>query len=273
MTLEIPQVVSDIAQRRKTGELVLNAAGRQSALLFEEGNWVGIRSGFGHLTQAQCLALDGVLDLPALDRLWFESEVPQPHISLQPLLRLCQLAESTEWMETTVEAQFAPQTLFEDLTPQTLELTPADIATVEELGSREEWPFEEGAMEGLGAFAQGQVAMKRRDFRAAESFFFEACQHQPKPEYLAARAWSVYCDPFRPGEHESAKRWMEDCLKADGHCHAALYQLGLVANLEGKLEDAERYFASAVGVRPTHLESHQALRAVSLKKNVGNANK
>src|SRR5262245_54127747 len=71
--MELPaaaEVLFEAQRARSTGRLHLVSQGRRAELLLSQGDLVGARVGFGHLTLAQALMQEGVLDAAGLDALW-----------------------------------------------------------------------------------------------------------------------------------------------------------------------------------------------------------
>ncbi|NRD51050.1 J domain-containing protein, partial [Corallococcus exiguus] len=115
-------------------------------------------------------------------------------------------------------------------------------------------------------FRMGEVFFRKRDFFAASEHYERAYGLDPKPLYLAARAWSVYMDPSRKADMPRAKQWMADAVRTDPNCDRAHYQLGVIARVEGDMDRAEKHFREAVRANPKHLEANQELRLIDMRK-------
>ncbi|RKG96806.1 J domain-containing protein, partial [Corallococcus carmarthensis] len=115
-------------------------------------------------------------------------------------------------------------------------------------------------------FRMGEVFFRKRDFIAASEHYERAHALDPKPLYLAARAWAVYMDPSRKADMPRAKQWMADAVRTDPNCDRAHYQLGVIARVEGDMDRAERHFRDAVRSNPKHLEANQELRLIDMRK-------
>jgi len=115
-------------------------------------------------------------------------------------------------------------------------------------------------------FTMGEVFFRKRDFSAAIEQYERAFAIEPRPVYLAARAWAIYMDPQRKADAPMAKQMMTEALNLDPHCDRAHYQLGVIARVEGDMARAERHFREAVRVNPKHLEANQELRLIEMRK-------
>ncbi|RYZ33383.1 MAG: tetratricopeptide repeat protein, partial [Myxococcaceae bacterium] len=115
-------------------------------------------------------------------------------------------------------------------------------------------------------FKMAEVYFRKRDFVAANEHYERAHALDPKPLYLAARAWAVYMDPSRKADMARAKQWMADAVRMDPNCDRAHYQLGVIARVENDMDRAERHFREAVRANPKHLEANQELRLIDMRK-------
>ncbi|MFN0063483.1 MAG: DnaJ domain-containing protein [Myxococcaceae bacterium] len=115
-------------------------------------------------------------------------------------------------------------------------------------------------------YKRGEQAMKKRDFAQAEQMFGRAHDLKPTATYLAAQAWAIYMDPERKQELPKAKTFMQEALRLDSRCDRALYQLGVVARVEGDLDKAERHFRDAVSANAKHVEAAQELRLIEMRR-------
>ncbi|RJS27601.1 molecular chaperone DnaJ [Corallococcus sp. H22C18031201] len=115
-------------------------------------------------------------------------------------------------------------------------------------------------------FKMGEVYFRKRDFAAATDHYERAYAQDPRPVYLAARAWAIYMDPSRKADMPKAKQLMADAVRADPNCDRAHYQLGVIARVEGDMDRAERHFRDAVRSNPKHLEANQELRLIDMRK-------
>ncbi|WIG99522.1 J domain-containing protein [Myxococcus sp. SDU36] len=115
-------------------------------------------------------------------------------------------------------------------------------------------------------YKMGEVFFRKRDFTTASEHYERAHTLDPKPQYLAARAWAIYMDPARKADMAKAKQMMADVVRADPSCDRAHYQLGVIARVEGDMDRAERFFREAVRANPKHLEANQELRLIDMRK-------
>jgi curved DNA-binding protein CbpA len=115
-------------------------------------------------------------------------------------------------------------------------------------------------------FKMGEVFFRKRDFAAAVDHYERAYNAEPRPLYLAARAWAIYMDPQRKADIPKAKQLMTEALKLDPNCDRAHYQLGVIARVENDVDRAERHFREAVRANPKHLEANQELRLIEMRK-------
>ncbi|MFP2912631.1 J domain-containing protein [Pyxidicoccus sp. 3LFB2] len=115
-------------------------------------------------------------------------------------------------------------------------------------------------------YKMGEVFFRKRDFTTASDHYERAHSIDPKPMYLAARAWAIYMDPARKAEMAKAKQMMADAVRADPNCDRAHYQLGVIARVEGDMDRAERHFKEAVRANSKHLEANQELRLIEMRK-------
>ena len=115
-------------------------------------------------------------------------------------------------------------------------------------------------------YKMGEVFFRKRDFTTASDHYDRAYSLDPKPLYLAARAWAIYMDPARKADMAKAKQMMADAVKTDPNCDRAHYQLGVIARVEGDMDRAERHFREAVRANSKHLEANQELRLIEMRK-------
>ncbi|MBX5483577.1 MAG: DnaJ domain-containing protein [Myxococcaceae bacterium] len=138
--------------------------------------------------------------------------------------------------------------------------------TLQQAASPAKAPDPRNATMALEEYKRGEVYFRKRDFVAAEEAWARAYALDPKAEYLAARGWALYMDPQRRPEAPRAKQMMADALKVNPQCDRAHYQLGVIARVENRMEDAERHFREAVKANPRHLEANQELRLIEMRK-------
>ncbi|MFZ5441582.1 MAG: J domain-containing protein [Myxococcota bacterium] len=115
-------------------------------------------------------------------------------------------------------------------------------------------------------FKMAEVYFKKRDYKQAEVHFGKAFALDKSANSLAAQAWSIYMDPTRKAEAQSARQMMQKALQIDPNNDRANYQLGVIARVEGDMDRAERHFREAVRVNPRHLEANQELRLIEMRK-------
>jgi len=119
------------------------------------------------------------------------------------------------------------------------------------------------------AFKKGELALRKRDYVAAEAFFEQAYRLDKSANALAAQAWALYVDPNRRSEAPRARALMQQALQLQPTCDRAHYQLGVVARVDGQLDVAERHFREAVRSNPKHLEANQELRLIDMRRKRG----
>jgi tetratricopeptide (TPR) repeat protein len=115
-------------------------------------------------------------------------------------------------------------------------------------------------------FKMGEVFFKKRDYKQAEDHFARAHASDQGANSLAAQAWAIYMDPARKAESANARAMMQKALALDAKCDRALYQLGVIARVEGDMDRAEKYFREAVRVNPRHLEASQEIRLIEMRR-------
>lgn len=115
-------------------------------------------------------------------------------------------------------------------------------------------------------YKMGEVFFRKRDFTTASDHYDRAWSIDPKPLYLAARAWAIYMDPARKADMPKAKQMMADAVRTDPNCDRAHYQLGVIARVEGDMDRAEKHFREAVRANSKHLEANQELRLIEMRK-------
>jgi tetratricopeptide (TPR) repeat protein len=120
--------------------------------------------------------------------------------------------------------------------------------------------------EASDAYKMGEALFRKRDYLGAEAQYDRAYGLDPKPTYLAAKAWSIYMDPSRKARAAEAKQQMADAVQKDPDCDRAHYQLGVIARVEGDMDRAERSFREAVRANPRHLEANQELRLIDMRR-------
>lgn len=123
--------------------------------------------------------------------------------------------------------------------------------------------------DGSAAFKQAELLFKRKDYALAEEQYDAAFAVDRKAVYLAGKAWCLFMDPARHGDGSKAKQILNEALRLERNCDRALYQLGVIARVEGDIERAERHFREALQVNPKHVEAKQELRLIEMRKKKG----
>jgi tetratricopeptide (TPR) repeat protein len=122
------------------------------------------------------------------------------------------------------------------------------------------------AGDAASAFRQAEQLFKKKEFVAAEQQYDAAFALERKAIYLAGKAWCLYMDSARRGDGSKAKQVLNEAIRMDRQCAPALYQLGVIARVEGDMERAERCFRDAVGANPKHVEARQELRLIEMRR-------
>ena len=173
------------------------------------------------------------------------------------------LSQLSAKMHTVFEAiREAYETLYDDNKRREYMLTLQDASSAPKPAT----PDTRGGAQAQEEFKKGEVFFRKRDFLTAEEHFARAYQLDAKAEYLAARGWALYMDPQRKSESARARQMMVDALKSNPGCDRAHYQLGVIARVENRIEEAERHFREAVRSNPRHLEANQELRLIEMRK-------
>ena len=109
-------------------------------------------------------------------------------------------------------------------------------------------------------FQKGEACHRTRDFARARQFFEAAIQADPRSEYRAALAATIFADAKATDRGRLAEILAE--ATKDPACDRAHYLAGLVARQEGDEARAERAFRAAVKANPGHADAARELRRI-----------
>ncbi len=113
-------------------------------------------------------------------------------------------------------------------------------------------------------FAKGEACLRTRDWVRARGFYAAAAQSDPRPEHLAALAYTFLCDP-RARDLGRARALLAEAAR-DGRCARSLYVSGLLARDEGDDTHAEALFRAAAAADPRLPEPLRELRALDARR-------
>lgn len=113
-------------------------------------------------------------------------------------------------------------------------------------------------------FAKGEACLRTRDWVRARGFYAAAVQSDPRPEHLAALAYTFLCDP-RARDLGRARALLAEAAR-DGRCARSLYVSGLLARDEGDDTHAEALFRAAAAADPRSPEPLRELRALDARR-------
>ncbi|HYG68993.1 MAG TPA: DUF4388 domain-containing protein [Anaeromyxobacteraceae bacterium] len=107
-------------------------------------------------------------------------------------------------------------------------------------------------------FQKGEVCARMREWSRARGFYEAAVRADPRPDFLAALAWTLVVDPATR-DLARAKALLEQALR-DPACARARHVSGLVARETGSEGDAERWFRAALEADPGFADARRELR-------------
>lgn len=113
-------------------------------------------------------------------------------------------------------------------------------------------------------FAKGEACLRTRDWARARGFYEAAVRADPRPEHLAALAYTLLADP-RYRDLARARALLEEAVR-DPRCDRGLYVAGLLARDEGDDLRAERMFRAAAAANPRAVEPLRELRALDERR-------
>jgi hypothetical protein len=113
-------------------------------------------------------------------------------------------------------------------------------------------------------FARGEACLRTRDWTRARGFHEAAVRADPRPEHLAALAYTFLADPVGR-DRERARTLLADAVRGGG-CARALYVSGLLARDEADEAGAERLFRAAAAADPRAPEPLRELRALDARR-------
>jgi len=117
----------------------------------------------------------------------------------------------------------------------------------------------------IAAF-RGDALLAKCDYVAAADAFHAAYQLDPNGDYLASELWCAVVDPARKAEVADAKQKLIEAAAKHPDAVRPSYYLGVVARMEGRMEEAEQLFRNVLKISPKHLEAGQELRLLELRK-------
>jgi curved DNA-binding protein CbpA len=115
----------------------------------------------------------------------------------------------------------------------------------------------------IAAF-QGDQALRKHDYATAVDLFHQAYELYPFGDYLASEAWALFSDPAR--SNKKAREMIETALEQYPESERALYYVGMVARIDGKMDVAERMFKKVLRMNPRHNEASQEIHLIKLRK-------
>jgi tetratricopeptide (TPR) repeat protein len=107
-------------------------------------------------------------------------------------------------------------------------------------------------------FQKGEACLRTRDLARARGFLESAVRADPRPEHVAALAWTWVVDPGTR-DLARARALLADAVK-DAACDRAQFVMGVVAREEGNEPEAERWFRAALAANPRHPEAIRELK-------------
>lgn len=113
-------------------------------------------------------------------------------------------------------------------------------------------------------FQKGEVCHRAKEWGRARGFYEAAVRADPRPDYLAALAWTFVVDPAHRDVARS-KALLAQALE-DAGCARARYVSGLVARDAGDEGEAERWFRAAVQADPRFADAQRELRASEARR-------
>ena len=117
----------------------------------------------------------------------------------------------------------------------------------------------------IAAF-RAENLLQKCDYATAADAFRTAYEIGHNGDHLAAAAWCVIVDPSRKGETEAARAQLVEAASQHPEAERPSYYLGVLARMEGRVDEALELFRNVLRVNPKHLEAGQELRLLSLRK-------
>ncbi len=111
---------------------------------------------------------------------------------------------------------------------------------------------------------QGDLSLKKHDYATASDLFHQAYELYPLGDYLASEAWALFSDPAR--SNKKAREMIETAFEQYPDSERALFYVGMIARLDGKVDIAERMFKKVLRMNPRHMEASQEMHVIKLRK-------
>ena len=116
----------------------------------------------------------------------------------------------------------------------------------------------------IAAFQGGETALQVKDYRTARESYERAVSLDPKPEYLAALAWSLVVDSSA-ADAARARALLAKALQ-DENCERALFVSGVIDRLEGLEDAALRNLTALIRLNPRHEEAKREIRIIHMRR-------
>ncbi|MBI3399015.1 MAG: DnaJ domain-containing protein [Deltaproteobacteria bacterium] len=120
-------------------------------------------------------------------------------------------------------------------------------------------------------FQKGKVALSRKDYKSAKEAFDCALKlNSEEGEYKAYLGWTIFnISPTNAAEANKAKELLEEAISLNPNQDKAYYFIGVIYRVEGKIDEAEAAFGSAVKKNPHLAEALSELRLIQMRKKEG----
>ncbi len=117
----------------------------------------------------------------------------------------------------------------------------------------------------IAAF-RGDALLAKCDYVAAADAFHAAYQLDQNGDYAASELWCTVVDPARKNEAAGAKQKLIEVATKHPEAVRPSYYLGVIARMEGRMDEAEQLFRNVLRISPKHLEAGQEVRLLELRK-------
>ncbi len=141
------------------------------------------------------------------------------------------------------------------------------LATLEASGGR---TIQRTAQDAMTAYQKATVFLRKHDFKNAEAELILAVETDPKSEYLAELAWTLFSNPARRADaRDQIRDLVARSLKASPVHDRALVVAGFVARADGDLDNAEQRFRQAFAKNPNNVDAAREVRHFNRRKTQG----